>query len=95
VEVLLWLVPTGVATVLAMVWAAWTGHRQRMEVSDERRRSVADDEAARAKLGLALAKPLPRRATHVTRQRLEPGTGVAVRRQQVPEAAGEGTRPPR
>ena len=94
-EVLLWLVPTGVATFLAMLWAAWTGHRQRMEVSDERRRSVADDEAARARLGLALAKPLPRRAAHVARQRVEPATGVAVRRQQVPEPAGEGTGPTR
>jgi hypothetical protein len=95
VDVLLWLVPTGVATVLAMLWAAWTGHRQRVEASDDRRRSVADDEAARAKLGAALAKPLPRRAGHVARQRPDHVSGVAVRRQQAQTPAGGGRGPGR
>ena len=87
-DVLLWLVPTGVATFLAMLWAGWTGHRQRVEASDDRRRSVADDEAARARLGAALSKPLPRRATSVTRQQPEHVSGVAVRRQPAGTPAG-------
>ena len=94
-DVLLWLVPTGVATSLAMLWAAWTGHRQRVEASHDRRRSIADDEAARAKLGVALGKPLPRRATHVTRQRPDHVSGVAIRRQQAQTPAGGGPRPTR
>ena len=87
-DVLLWLVPTGVATFLAMLWAARTGHRERVEASDDRRRSVDDDEAARAKLGAALSKPLPRRATSVTRQQPEHVSGVAVRRQPAATPAG-------
>jgi len=80
VDVLLWLVPTGVATVLAMLWAAWAGHRLRVGAADERRRSFADDAAARARLGKALGKPLPRRAGTVADQRVPSATGVAVRR---------------
>ncbi len=79
-EVLLWLAPAGGATVVAAAWAAWAGHRQRVEATDDRRRSATDDAAARARLGAALAKPLPRRATHVAEQRVQPATGVAVRR---------------
>jgi len=80
VDVLLWLVPTGVATLVASAWAGWAGHRQRLGASDDRRRSSADDAAARARLGAALAKPLPDRAAHVERQRRQPATGVALRR---------------
>lgn len=86
-DVLLWLVPTGVATLLATVWAGWAGHRQRIEADDQRRPSVADDAGSRASLGAALAKPLPRRATHVEHQRVEPVTGVAVRRRSMPRPA--------
>jgi hypothetical protein len=95
VDVLLWLVPTGVATVLAMLWATWAGHRQRVEARDDRRRSVADDEAARAKLGAALSKPLPRRATSVARQRSDHVSGVALRRQPARTPAAGGSGPPR
>jgi len=80
VDVLLWLVPTGVATSLAMVWAAWAGRRQRAETGDMRRRSTSDDEAARARIGLALSKPLPARAAHRTHQTVPHATGVAIRR---------------
>ncbi len=89
-DVLLWLVPTAVATVLACGWAAWAGHRQQVEARDDRRRSAADDEASRTRLGAALAKPLPRRAGHVARQRVEPATGVAVRRAPVEDPATRG-----
>ena len=89
-DVLLWLVPTGVATCLAMVWAAFAGRRQRAEAGDMRRRSTSDDEAARARIGLALSKPLPPRAAHRTQQTVPHATGVAVRRQarQAPAPVG-------
>lgn len=79
-EVLLWLVPAGVVTLLACGWASWAARRERLDASDDRRRSPADDEAARARLGAALAKPLPHRAHHVEPQRVDRATGVAVRR---------------
>jgi len=80
VEVLLWLVPAGAATVLAMLWAAWTGHRARHDAGDDRRSSPRADAQARARLGAALARPVPDRARRVVEQSVEPGTGVAVRR---------------
>jgi len=80
VEVLLWLVPAAVATVLAMVWATWTGRRARRDAADDRRTSSRDDAQARARLGAALAKPIPSRARRVVGQSAERVTGVAVRR---------------
>ena len=78
VEVLLWLVPATVATVFAMVWATWTGRRARRSAEHDRR-SPRDDEAARARLGAALARPVPARAGQVVGQTVERGTGVAIR----------------
>ena len=89
-DVLLWLVPTAVATVVACAWAGWAGHRQQVEARADRRPSAADDAASRARLGVALAKPLPRRAGHVASQRVEPATGVAVRRTPVQDPAPRG-----
>lgn len=80
VEVLLWLVPAAVATSLAMVWATWTGRRARRSADHDRRVSPRDDEAARARLGAALARPVPPRARQVVGQTVERGTGVAIRR---------------
>lgn len=79
-EVLLWLVPAAVATMLAMVWATWTGHAARRDADDDRRTSARDDEHARARLGVALSKPLPPHARQVVEPSADRGTGVAVRR---------------
>ena len=69
--VLWWLaVPLGI-TALAMVWAAWVGRPR-----DDRDR----DEAARARLGAALAKPTPVSARRVVATPVDPPRGVAVRR---------------
>lgn len=68
-EILLWLVPPAVVTVLAMAWVSWVGREGRGEVDR--------DEAVR-RLGVALEKdpkPVPR--TPVVRER---SNGVAVRR---------------
>jgi len=70
VEILLWLVPPLVVTVLAMAWVGWAGREGRGEVDR--------DEAVR-RLGTALDKdpPAVRRTPPGQRER---STGVAVRR---------------
>jgi hypothetical protein len=78
VEILLWLVPPVVVTVLAMVWVGWVGRE---------RRELDRDEAVR-RLGKVLDKeprPLPRR-TPVPRER---STGVAVRKPPVVEEVAQ------
>ncbi len=71
-EILLWLVPPLVVTLVAMCWVGWVGRESRGEVDR--------DEALR-RLGEALAKdpvsPAPGPATNPPR---EPSTGVALRR---------------
>jgi hypothetical protein len=72
VQILWWLAPPVLATVLAMIWVAWLGRDGRGQV---------DREVAVRRLGAALAKPArPRRATP-TRAPIhgERSTGVAVR----------------
>jgi hypothetical protein len=71
VEILLWLVPPVVVTVLAMAWVSWVGREGRGEVDR--------DEAVR-RLGAALDKDRPavRRTPRRPRER---STGVAVRTQ--------------
>ena len=69
-EILLWLVPPAVATLLAMVWVSWRGREGRGEVDR--------DEAVR-RMGKALGKDHP----GATRPRPVPvadrSTGIAVR----------------
>lgn len=78
-EILLWLVPAGVVTIVAMLWAAWAGRRQQRELDR--------DEAVR-RLARVLEKPAkpisqPRRSV-APRER---STGVAVRRRPNPMAS--------
>lgn len=70
-EILWWLAPTVVVTVLAMLGVAWLGRAERGQV---------DREQAAARLGQALRTPhkgLERPGSSVRRER---STGVAVRR---------------
>jgi hypothetical protein len=69
VEILLWLVPPAVVTVLAMLWVGWLGREQRGEV---------DRETAARRMGEALNRA-PRGQVVVRRQPRERSTGVAVR----------------
>jgi hypothetical protein len=69
VEILLWLVPPVVVTVVAMLWVGWVG-RDRREL---------DREEAVRRLGAALEKEPTVRRTPAARPR-ERSTGVAVRR---------------
>lgn len=82
-EVLLWLVPAATATVLAMAWATWTGRRMRRDAERDRRTAPRDDAQARARLGAALARPVPTRARTVVAPAVDRGTGVALRRRPV------------
>jgi hypothetical protein len=71
VEILAWLVPSGVVLVIAMAWAAWAGRPQREETD---RSDAAYDRFAKA-----IAKEHPgagRARPPVVRDR---STGIAVR----------------
>jgi hypothetical protein len=70
VQVLLWLVPPVVVTLVAMAWVGWVGREGRGEV---------DREEALRRLGTALERPQkPRPAERP--QHTERSNGVAVRR---------------
>jgi len=69
VEILLWLVPPAVVTVLAMLWVGWWGREGRGEV---------DRETAVRRMGEALGRE-PRVRVVVRPQARERSTGVAVR----------------
>jgi hypothetical protein len=70
VEILLWLAPAAVVTVVAMLWVGWVGRDGRGEV---------DRDVAAARLGRALAKDLPARARRTPPAVRDRSTGIAVR----------------
>jgi hypothetical protein len=72
VQVLWWLVPPLVATVVAMLWAAWAG-REREEVRRE------DSDEALERMAKALSRSTPARAAVVAPTPLERSHGVALR----------------
>jgi hypothetical protein len=72
-EILWWLAPPAVATVLAMLWTSWLGRAGRGEV---------DREVAVRRLGDAMAKPAKVARPQTPTRRAAPGersSGVAVR----------------
>jgi hypothetical protein len=77
-EVLWWLAPPLAATAVAMVWVSWLG-RARDEAPRE------DSDEALARLGSALARPLPKRGAKGGPAPADPTHGVAVRK--APRAA--------
>lgn len=72
-EILLWLVPPAVVTVLAMLWAAWAGR-------DRRRPDADDSDEAYERFAAALQKPHPARGQGVSAAPRDAVSGVAVRR---------------
>jgi hypothetical protein len=78
VEILLWLVPPVVVTVVAMLWVSWLGREGRGEV---------DREVAVRRLAQAMGKEQPP-ANRPVRER-ERSTGIAVR----PSRSGAAARP--
>lgn len=69
-EILLWLVPSVVVTVLAMAWVSWAGRDGRGEV---------DRDVAAERLGRALAKDLPAGTRPASARVRDRSTGIAVR----------------
>ncbi|HEY3527820.1 MAG TPA: hypothetical protein VGK78_01630 [Nocardioides sp.] len=72
-EILWWLAPPAVATVLAMLWVSWLGREGRGEV---------DREVAVRRLDAAMSRPtrvVPRAVPPRTSRSGERSTGVAVR----------------
>jgi hypothetical protein len=75
VDILFWLLPALVVTVVAMCWAGWAGRDR-----PERERTAAEQERFAAAIGKPLpaaARPRPGADTRRARER---STGVAVRR---------------
>ena len=71
VEILLWLVPPVVVTILAMVWVSWLGREGRGEV---------DRDVAVRRLAEALQREPKRPATYAARTPAKDrSTGIAVR----------------
>lgn len=90
VEILWWLVPPVVVTLVAMVWVSWLGRDGRGEI---------DRDEAVARLGRALDKPADARRQAVVNARpqhpRERSTGIAVRpskARQLNEQAARNTR---
>ena len=68
-EILLWLVPPAVVTVVAMLWVGWVGRERRGEV---------DREVAVRRLGEALGRR-PQQPYAAGRRDRDRSTGIAVR----------------
>ena len=69
-EILLWLAPAGVVTVLAMLWVSWLG-RERRQV---------DRDVAVARMGEALKREHPGRSRSAPVRERDRSTGIQVRR---------------
>ncbi|QZY30108.1 hypothetical protein [Nocardioides coralli] len=69
-EILLWLVPAGVVTTLAMAWVSWFGREGRGEV---------DREVAVRRLAAAMQREHPAAGTTRPLAARERSTGIAVR----------------
>ncbi len=70
-EILFWLVPAGIATVVAMLWVGWWGREGRGQV---------DRETAARRLGEALSRERGQRPGYAVPEREEDrSTGVALR----------------
>ena len=70
-EILLWLVPAAVVTLLAMLWVSWLARDGRGEV---------DRDVAVARLGAAMGREHPGRRTPAPARSRDRSTGLAVRR---------------
>lgn len=85
-EILLWLVPPAVVTLVAMVWVSWLGREGRGQV---------DREVAVRRLAQALQQEPPSHASHRPRPVRDRSTGIAVRPSRVtpqPPAGGHSPR---
>lgn len=81
VEILWWLAPAVVVTVLAMAWVGWTGRDGRGEV---------DRDVAVARLAAAMERDHPRVRRTDPASRGDRSTGIAVRPSRASGGEGEG-----
>ena len=86
VEILYWLVPPVVVTVLAMLWVSWLGREGRGEV---------DRDVAVRRLADALQKEPPAHTSVRPTAVRDRSTGIAVRPSRAPRPAAPGDRRPR
>ncbi|WP_307861961.1 hypothetical protein [Nocardioides sp. SYSU D00065] len=82
-EILLWLVPSAVVTLVAMAWVSWVGRDSHGEV---------DRDVAAERLGRALAKELPGGTRRTPAPARDRSTGIAVRPSHGRAAAEDATR---
>ncbi|HET8959800.1 hypothetical protein [Nocardioides sp.] len=85
-EILLWLVPPAVVTVVAMLWVSWLGREGRGEV---------DREVAVRRLAQALQKEPPAHTSTRPTPTRDRSTGIAVRPSRSPGAGHPGSGLPR
>ena len=78
-EILLWLVPSLLVTVGAMLWVTWLGREGRGEV---------DRDVAVQRLAKALSKEHPAPRTTTPERVRDRSTGIAVRPTSRPEGTG-------
>ena len=81
-EILLWLVPTGVVTLVAMLWVSWLGREGRGEV---------DRDVAVQRLAAAMQRDHPGAGRDRPVAARDRSTGIAVR----PSRAAASAPPPR
>jgi hypothetical protein len=82
VQILWWLAPPVVATVLAMLWVTWLGREGR---------GAVDPEVAARRLGRAMSRAsrvTARPGTSRTPSRSDRSSGIAVRSSSRPSSAG-------
>ncbi|WP_188113259.1 hypothetical protein [Nocardioides humilatus] len=78
-DILLWLVPAAVVTLVTMLWVGWWGREGRGEV---------DRETAARRLGEALSREQKRRPGYAVARRVpDRSTGVALRPSKRPSLA--------
>jgi hypothetical protein len=83
VEILVWLVPSGVVLVIAMLWASWAGRPRR----EETERSDASYE----RFARAIAKEHPAAGRAGPPAARDRSTGIAVRPSRAAAARGTGS----
>ncbi len=86
VEILLWLLPSAIVTLLAMLWVGWLGRAR--DLSPDR------SDAAQERFAAAMMRDLPREVTDrvsAPRPLGERSTGIAVRPSQRPVPAPVGS----
>ena len=83
VEILYWLVPPVVVTLVAMLWVTWLGREGRGEV---------DRDVAVRRLAEAMQKETPAHSHHRPTPVRDRSTGIAVRPSRAP-GAGSSTQP--